>query len=110
MLLQLRCTSGPRAPEVVTATAGVEVSPEEVAFTDRADAGVGPLRIPEAPEPWQKRPPCKRGEHAVRGACYQRFPLEDMAPPCELGIFEWNRQCWRAIKESPPSPVSAPAR
>lgn len=86
----------------------LRASPEDQALTDMSpDAGAPGLSIPARPAEWQKPgPPCNRGEHAIRGACYQRYPREDMAPPCEAGIYEHEGQCWRAIRTAPRSPSS----
>lgn len=103
-LLQLRCAPArsSQAESIVGAASG-----QERAFTDlTTDAGSLRLKVPAKPEPWQTTPPCKRGEHALNGACYQRYTREDMSPPCDAGIYEHDGQCWRAVAKAPREPSS----
>lgn len=102
-LLQVRCAPQAAHQHVeISSTAG-----RDHAFVDlSADGGSVRLKVPAKPEQWQKGPPCKRGEHALNGACYQRFTREDMSPPCDTGIYEHDGQCWRAIAKAPRQPTS----
>lgn len=105
VLLLPSATAAPAAhPEIVEE----QLVAEELALADLSvDGGPASLRIPAKPAPWQKPgPPCMRGEHAIRGACYQRYAREDMSPPCGPGIFEHEGQCWRAIRKPERKPSS----
>lgn len=94
-------------PEARTAGPAPQCLPEEQALGDiSSDGGLAGLPLPKDPAPWQKPPPCMRGEHSIMGACYQRYLLEDMAPPCEPGIFVWQGQCWRPIRRAERKPAS----
>ncbi|HEX8703803.1 MAG TPA: serine/threonine-protein kinase [Myxococcaceae bacterium] len=58
------------------------------------------------PLPGQRRPPCLRGESAIRGACWRS--IHDMEPPCETGYYEWNGRCFVPIFGPSRQPTSEP--
>lgn len=71
------------------------------------DAGIGGAPLPERPAPWQQPgPPCRRGERALKGACYVRYDREDMAPPCAGGTYEHEGRCYRAVARTKAEPTS----
>lgn len=60
--------------------------------------------IPDAPEPWQKKPPCdeEQDERAINGACWQ---ATSRRPPCGP-LWRNGDICLRPIAKSKPQPFS----
>ncbi len=65
-----------------------------------------PLRIPEKPEEWQKKPPCdeEAGEEVINGACY--VGVLKRKPPCGPKLAQHGDICYRTIAKAPRPPSS----
>lgn len=103
-LLALTCTPRMSKAPAVRAVAPKE---EDALIGIGEDAGVRGMPLPSKPAEWQQPgPPCRRGEHAIMGACYMRYSPSDMSPPCDGGTFEYKGECWRAVAKVKRMPVS----
>jgi hypothetical protein len=50
------------------------------------------LDMPKQPLPGQRRPPCRRGEEVIHGACWRL--LAKIEPPCGDDAYEWQGACY----------------
>jgi serine/threonine protein kinase len=100
------------APDMGTPDGGTAGAGEEALTTASippavrvayGNVAVGPLK---EPLPGQRKPPCPRGEEAIRGGCW--FANPNVKPPCQLGYYEWDGRCYfPAVPPSRP-PTSEP--
>ncbi len=60
------------------------------------------LELPKTPLPGQARPPCKRREVKINGACWGR----PGAPPCGEREYEWQGLCYSPVLAPSPSSTS----
>ncbi len=49
--------------------------------------------MPKQPFPWQRKPPCERGETAISGGCWLRIWGEE--PPCGQKMFDYEKGCYK---------------
>jgi eukaryotic-like serine/threonine-protein kinase len=62
------------------------------------------LDMPKQPLPGQRRPPCRRGEEVIHGACWRRFAK--IEPPCGDDAYEWEGACFDPAGARARSPTS----
>jgi len=60
----------------------------------------------KGPLPGQRRPPCPRGEEAIRGGCWLVNP--QVKPPCTAGYYEWDGRCYLPSLAPSRQPTSEP--
>jgi hypothetical protein len=60
--------------------------------------------MPKQPFPWQRKPPCERGETAIHGGCWSRIWGEE--PPCGQKMFDYENGCYKPSVDMPRTPTS----
>jgi serine/threonine protein kinase len=62
------------------------------------------LPMPKQPYPWQRKPPCDRGETAINGGCWVWVGGE--SPPCGQKMFEYETRCYKPSVDTPRMPTA----
>jgi serine/threonine protein kinase len=65
------------------------------------------LSMPRQPFPWQKKPPCERGETAINGGCW--FGPSGK-PPCGPRAYDYSDGCYVPMSDPPRAPTSEDPR
>lgn len=102
VLLCVWCSDA-EAPSTRAVTAEVECPAVVDVRQDATTTGQAGRTVPESPEEWMQRRPCRpeNDEVEIRSACY--LPLE-RKPPCKAAQYEWAGRCFAAIaKQRRPS-------
>jgi hypothetical protein len=60
--------------------------------------------MPKQPFPWQRKPPCERGETAIHGGCWSRIWGEE--PPCGPKMFDYEKGCYKPSVDMPRTPTA----
>jgi hypothetical protein len=61
-------------------------------------------QMPKKPYPWQRKPPCERGETAINGGCWS--PIRGEEPPCGPKMFDYEKGCYKPSADMPRMPTS----
>jgi len=61
-------------------------------------------QMPKKPYPWQRKPPCDRGETTISGGCWVRVWGEE--PPCGPKMFDHEKGCYKPSTDMPRAPTS----
>jgi hypothetical protein len=78
-------------------------SVEDVPSTGTPYGSLG-APMPKQPYPWQRKPPCERGETAINGGCWTWVGGEN--PPCGPKMFEHETRCYKPSVDMPRTPTS----
>ncbi|MBN1203549.1 MAG: serine/threonine protein kinase [Myxococcaceae bacterium] len=95
--------------EVAQLTADAGVAEQAMASVHKVPGVVLPpyvlgADLPTTPFPWQRKPPCERGERAIRGGCWVEVGREK--PPCGDKMFEFEGYCYKPSVDAPKQPTS----